>query len=292
MSGVRKKLVAGVLLLGAWAAVILLRGPILVEEVATATFPSLSSGMEPKKVLVLGATGNSGQRLVALGMARGHQVTAYVRNPDKLRKLYNGEIPADLTVIKGDALDPVALRAAMLGQDVVINAAGHLYQGENFVSLVSAVIEAADEVLGPGGRFWLFGGAAILEIPGTQYMLVDSPLMPDVYQAHRENYVRVKATQLDWSMFSPGPMTAAENGEAHEGLRVTADSLPVEFPAWARLVPKTAWPLLLRLKVPEMVISYEDAAKVIFDNLEVGSPLTKSKVGVALPPGMTRYKPG
>ncbi|MEH6569620.1 MAG: NAD(P)H-binding protein [Halioglobus sp.] len=292
MSAVRKTLVAAVLLLGAWAVVILLRGPILVEEVAAATLPGMQSGMEAKKILVLGATGNSGQRLVALGMARGHQVTAYVRNLDKLRKLYNGQIPADLTVIKGDVLDPIALRAAMLGQDVVINAAGNLYQGENFVSLVSAAIEAADEVLGAGGRFWLFGGAAILEIPATQYMLVDSPLMPEIFQAHRKNYEKVKATQLDWSMFSPGPMTAAENGKAHEGLRVTADSLPVEFPAWARLVPKTAWPLFLRLKMPELVISYEDAAKVIFDNLDVDGPLSKSKVGVALPPGMTRYKEG
>lgn len=290
MSAVRKMLIAAVLLLSTWAVVILLRGPILVEEVATKTFPRLQPGMEAKKVLVLGATGNSGRRLVALGMERGHQVTAYVRNLDKLRTQYNGEIPAGLTAIEGDVLDPITLRAAMHGQDVVINAAGYLYQGESYVPLVSAVIEAADEVLGAGGRFWLFGGAAILEIPGTQYMLTDSPMMPGVFLAHRKNYEQVKATQLDWSMFSPGPMSAAENGKAHEGLRVTSDSLPVEFPAWARLVPKTAWPVLLRLKMPEMVITYEDAAKVIFDNLEVDSPLTKSKVGVALPPGMTRYK--
>ena len=125
---------------------------------------------------------------------------------------------------------------------------------QRFIDICAEYIlqrQFTDEVLGAGGRFWLFGGAAILEIPGTQYMLVDSPLTPEIFQAHRKNYEKVKATQLDWSMFSPGPMTAAENGRAHEGLRVTADSLTVEFPAWARLVPKTAWPLFLRLKTPE-----------------------------------------
>ncbi len=36
------------------------------------------------KLLILGATGNMGQRLLAQGLARGHAITAFVRNRAKL----------------------------------------------------------------------------------------------------------------------------------------------------------------------------------------------------------------
>jgi hypothetical protein len=36
------------------------------------------------KLLILGATGNMGQRLLVQGLARGHAITAFVRNRAKL----------------------------------------------------------------------------------------------------------------------------------------------------------------------------------------------------------------
>ena len=42
--------------------------------------------------------------------------------------------------------------------------------------------------------------------------------------------------------------------------------------------------------MPELTICYEDAARVILDNLSHDSPLAKKRVGVALPPGIKQTK--
>ena len=43
-------------------------------------------------------------------------------------------------------------------------------------------------------------------------------------------------------------------------------------------------------KVPELTISYEDAAEVILDNLSQNGRFFRRRVGVALPPGLRNYK--
>ena len=75
------------------------------------------------KLLILGATGNMGQRLLVQGLARGHAITAFVRNRAKLAQQLGTAVPPGLAVFKGDVNDATALRAAMTGQDVVINCA-------------------------------------------------------------------------------------------------------------------------------------------------------------------------
>jgi hypothetical protein len=42
--------------------------------------------------------------------------------------------------------------------------------------------------------------------------------------------------------------------------------------------------------VPELTISYEDAAEVILDNLSKNGRFSRRRVGVALPPGVRNYK--
>jgi putative NADH-flavin reductase len=43
-------------------------------------------------------------------------------------------------------------------------------------------------------------------------------------------------------------------------------------------------------KVPELTISYEDAAEVILDNLSKSGRFSRRRVGVALPLGLRNYK--
>jgi hypothetical protein len=81
------------------------------------------------KLLILGATGNMGQRLLAQGLARGHQITAFVRNRAKLVQQLGTAVPPGLSIFEGDVNDAASLRAAMAGHDVVINCAGHVADG-------------------------------------------------------------------------------------------------------------------------------------------------------------------
>ena len=66
------------------------------------------------KLLILGATGNMGQRLLAQGLARGHAITAFVRNRAKLQQQLGASVPPGLTICEGDVNDAAALRAAIL----------------------------------------------------------------------------------------------------------------------------------------------------------------------------------
>jgi hypothetical protein len=242
------------------------------------------------KLFILGATGNSGQRLVRQALGRGHQVTALVRNAVKLRTLFAPDVLQSLQIVEGRLDDQAALVAAMQGHDVVINAAGNANDGPEYGPLVQGVIKAADAALGAGGRFWLFGGAAALDVPGTDLMTLDLPKVPAIFEVHRSNLAAVSATQLDWSMLCPGPMTAAENGQPHTGLRLSTRHWPVARPGITHCLPRIALSLAFKQKMPQMTISYEDAAQVILDHLERNGPFSRQRVGVALPAGLSRHK--
>src|SRR5712691_1620443 len=61
----------------------------------------------PSRVLIVGATGGTGQQLVTQALERGYAVTALVRDPSRLQIDH-----AQLTVIQGDVLDEGSIEAA------------------------------------------------------------------------------------------------------------------------------------------------------------------------------------
>lgn len=242
------------------------------------------------KLFILGGTGNSGQRLVRMALDRSHQVTAFVRDREKLVSKLGGVASNGLKITTGAIDDSGALAAGMSGHDAVINAAGNVNDGPSFTRLVRTAIGAAAEALGADGRLWLFGGAAVLDVPGTRVMTLDLPKIPPIYESHRINLEAVQATELDWSMLCPGPMIDAPDGKPTEDLRLSEDQWPVERPAFTYFLPRLALSLAFKQKIPEMTISYEDAAEVILDHLAPSGRFSKKRVGVALPIGLKRHK--
>ena len=238
------------------------------------------------KLCVLGATGNSGLRLVAEGLRRGHEVTAVARNPRDLASRF-----ADAKVATVDFSSFSDLVAVMRGHDVVINAAGHVGSPDQFIRLVADVTDAASEALGPGGRFWMFAGAALLDVPGTDRMTVTLPGVPKIFAPHVANYRKAQSSNLAWSILCPGPMIDSPDGRAHDELAVSAEHWPVPRPAITRYLPSLATSLAFKKAIGRMTVYYEDAAKVILDNLGQDA-FVGQRVGLALPEGMTLDKPG
>lgn len=72
------------------------------------------------KVVVFGATGRTGVAVLDEALARGLEVTAFVRSPAKLE----GKA-AQAHVVQGDVTDPAAVERAVRGQDAVLIALGH-----------------------------------------------------------------------------------------------------------------------------------------------------------------------
>lgn len=71
------------------------------------------------RVLVLGATGGIGKFLLEFATARGHEVTAFVRSPQKIALKSER-----LRAVPGDLLHAEQLAQVLLGQDVVLSAFG------------------------------------------------------------------------------------------------------------------------------------------------------------------------
>jgi putative NADH-flavin reductase len=78
--------------------------------------------MEPElsmKLVVLGATGGTGLEIVRQAIDRGHAVTAFVRSPERLKKLANR-----ITIKQGDLLSSAELERIIPGHDAVVSAFG------------------------------------------------------------------------------------------------------------------------------------------------------------------------
>lgn len=90
------------------------------------------------KVLILGATGQTGSLVVADAKSAGHDVTVLVRDPARL-------VSTDgVTVVVGDATSETDLAGALRGQDAVISALGaRSAKTDLFSSFADALVPAA-----------------------------------------------------------------------------------------------------------------------------------------------------
>lgn len=79
-----------------------------------------SNNEKPKRILVIGATGGTGQELIRQLLERDYEVTAFVRNPAKLKI----EHPK-LSISQGNVLDYESVETAVRGHDTVLSALGH-----------------------------------------------------------------------------------------------------------------------------------------------------------------------
>ena len=70
-------------------------------------------------ILILGSTGGTGRELVRQALEQGHTVTAFARDPAKVK----AQDPK-LRVAQGNILDPASLEAAIGGQDAVLSGLG------------------------------------------------------------------------------------------------------------------------------------------------------------------------
>jgi len=96
------------------------------------------------RILVLGATGRTGGKLVAAALAAGHDVSALVRDPERL-----GQEAGHLRIVTGTAEDTQAMERACAGQQAVLCALGprsprELWRCELMQRSIGALIPASE----------------------------------------------------------------------------------------------------------------------------------------------------
>jgi putative NADH-flavin reductase len=244
------------------------------------------------KVIILGGAGNLGQRLVSRGLANGHGLTVLVRDRARFADRWRSPEPWPFEVVEGDAADRNVLRHVIAGHDVLVNAAGNVTDGERFAALVDAIAGVGAEVLPAPHRMWFLAGAAILDVPHTNRIGITLPGVPPIYKWHEVNWRRLESSNTDWSLVCPGPMIPSATQAPRADLRISCDKLPYDVGRWTRWVPGIALSLMMKAKLPELIVSYEDVAELIMTHLLPGDPYSCRRVGVALPKGERGNKPG
>lgn len=134
------------------------------------------------RVLLLGATGNLGSRLVPALLTHGHTVVAYVRSPSKLEALLPATVYEQVTIAQGDATDSTSIKKTIVDSncDAVVSTAGVAalapWATSDLPAIFRSVLEAVREVgveRRRAVRTWFVGGQGVLYYPGTQSMLSD-----------------------------------------------------------------------------------------------------------------------
>lgn len=135
----------------------------------------------PRPVLVVGATGNVGQNVVAQLMGEGVKVRAASRNPEKAK------IPSAAEVVRVDLEDPATLRAAAEGADAVF------LMVRGFTVRPEAVTEALQ---GRVGRIVFLSSSAVQD---------DVPEQTNpIGKAHAEIEEAIQTTGAEWTFLRPG----------------------------------------------------------------------------------------
>lgn len=181
------------------------------------------------KIALIGATGFVGAAVLTELLSRGHQVSALVRNPDRLTP------QAGLTPRALDAYDADAVAAAVRGHDAVVSAFNPGWNEADLYDLFMRGSRAIVRGVAAAGvkRLLVVGGAGSLFVaPGVQ--LVDTPeftshVPPNIVpgaRAARDALNELRDEQaLDWTFLSPPAMLAP--GERSGRYRVGGEDLPM-----------------------------------------------------------------
>ena len=167
------------------------------------------------RIALIGATGNIGTEIAGEALRRGHEVTAIVRNVEKVPQ------QAGLTARKGDVNDRAALAEALRGHDVVASSVH--FTDVDAATLTGAVRE------GGVSRLAVVGGAGSLLLPDGG-RLIDAPGFPEAYKPEAAAGAAFldtlkEETDLDWTFLSPSAMIAP--GERTGRFRLGDDGLLV-----------------------------------------------------------------
>jgi putative NADH-flavin reductase len=175
------------------------------------------------KVALIGASGFVGTAILNELTERGHQVTAIVRNPEKVAQ------QDKVTAVKADALDADEVAKAVEGHDAVISAYNAGWTNPDLYNDFlkgSKSIQAGAKKAGVK-RLIVVGGAGSLYIAdGVQ--LVDTPEFPADWKpgaTGARDYLNIlkEEQDLEWTFLSPAidmhPGTSGERvGEYRKGL--------------------------------------------------------------------------
>ena len=159
------------------------------------------------------------------------------------------------------------LTTILRNHEVVINTAGLVTEGQIFVDLIDRIVTSLESLPGQDRPVcWFMAGAALLDLDDRSRRGVDLPRIASTYWPHRANFDRIRQTTLDWRILCPGPMVH-QQPLGLDRMRISLDRLPVQIPSFTRSLPGAFVLPFFVSRIPEMIVSYADAAALMLANL-------------------------
>ena len=179
-------------------------------------------------ITVFGATGGTGTALVEQALAAGHEVTAVVRDPARMKVARHPR----LRVVTADVMDPASIAPALAGTDAAVNTVGPHGLGRTTIQQdsVRSILQAMHQV---GARRLLhISGSSTVDDGESWYMRFPvKPLARATFLGNSCTDMRgaeslIRASDMDWTIFRP----PALNSKPARGYRTAIDrNLPHGF---------------------------------------------------------------
>jgi putative NADH-flavin reductase len=176
------------------------------------------SGLIGMRLFVIGANGRTGTEIIDLARMRGHEITAFVRSPQKLAAA------TSVRVVQGDPRRSESIVAALPGHDAVLSAIGPPPR-EAFrpSTLVADCARATVEAMG-------VTGVTRLAIVSAAILFPEKGLYFAFFRWLTKHHARdllamesiVKSTGLAWTIARPPRLTKS----ADASFRALRDGLP------------------------------------------------------------------
>src|SRR5438477_971406 len=167
------------------------------------------------KIFVVGATGRTGLEVVNQALTRGHQVTAFVRSPEKMA-LQNER----LAVVGGNAMNELELLGAMNNHDAVVSTLGprEVFKPS---SMLRDSATATTRAMNHSGIKRLVALSAAAHFPGIPNRIAGFVLRNHIRDSRAMEKI-VQANGLDWTIVRPPRLTQGD----YVTYRSVEDALP------------------------------------------------------------------
>lgn len=166
------------------------------------------------KILLIGATGMVGSRILNEATRRGHDVIAAARAPEKIAAQDN------VKAVALDITDAAAVTAQAHAADVIISAVSPRNSGDAIKDAASSTQTLVAVGKATGKRVVSVGGAATLHMPdGTPVVnFIPDAILPEA-KAMRSAYGTLVKEDINFVVVAPGGMIAP--GERTETFRLS-----------------------------------------------------------------------
>ena len=175
------------------------------------------------KIIIIGASGRTGQHLITQALEQGHVVTAFTRNPDKIITSHDR-----LIIQKGDIHDLRAVELAVQDQDTVLCALG-LNKGEPTLALADGTrnIIRAMEKLGVRRIINVsaagFSGERADFLIGKLLFWIFNKYLKKLFEAMGGQHQVLVHSKVEWIAVRP---VLLDEGPRRGNYRIVGDGIP------------------------------------------------------------------